>query len=277
MDEDVSWADIPVPVALHKLCLEAVVTEEESLAYIDAYRVIVGSIVFISTFARPDVAFAAHTLSTFNSRPGAVHMRLARRVMGYLSRTRTLCITYRRGEGADISMSFKPVPPEEGPMQPDKSGLPHQAVDSSHAVYRSTTGWITMMAGAAVMWAVRSQLQPSLSSAEAELYGLSTAVCDVLAFLNVLEEMEVGFKGVISILVDSRAARLIAEDCASTARTRHIHRRWFFVQHYINEEVVRIVAVRGTHNGANFVTKAVGGLPFQQDRAYAMGIREQAV
>lgn len=162
-------------------------------------------------------------------------------------------------------------------MQPDKSGLPHQAVDSSHAVYRSTTGWVTMMAGAAVMWAVRSQLQPSLSSAEAELYGLSTAVCDVLAFLNVLEEMQVGFKGVIPILVDSRAARLIAEDCASTARTRHIHRRWFFVQHYINEEVVRIVAVRGTHNGANFVTKAVGGLPFQQDRAYAMGIREQAV
>ena len=77
-------------------------------------------------------------------------------------------------------------------MQPDKSGLPHQAVDSSHAVYRSTTGWITMMAGAAVMWAVRSQLQPSLSSAEAELYGLSTAVCDVLAFLNVLEKWRSG-------------------------------------------------------------------------------------
>ena len=95
-----------------------------------------------------------------------------------------------------------------------------------------------MMGGAAVMWAVRSQLQPSLSSAEAELYGLSTAVCDILAFLNVLEEIVVRYKGIIAILVDSRAARLIAEDCASTARTRHIHRRWFFVQHYINEEVV---------------------------------------
>jgi hypothetical protein len=133
------------------------------------------------------------------------------------------------------------------------------------------------MAGAAVMWAVRSQLQPSLSSAEAELYGLSTAVCDVLAFVNVLEEMQVGYNGVVSVLVDSRAARLIAEDCASTARTRHIHRRWFFVQHYINESIVRIVEVRGTHNSANFMTKAVGGVSFRQDRAYALGIRERVV
>ena len=113
LDEDVSWADIPVPVALHKLCLDAVVTDEESAAYVDSYRVIVGSIVFVATFARPDVAFAAHTLSTFNSRPGALHMRLARRVMGYLSRTRALGITHRRGEGTNISTSFKPVPAEE--------------------------------------------------------------------------------------------------------------------------------------------------------------------
>ena len=99
---------IPVPVALYKQCFEAVVTVEESSAYIDAYRVLVGCIVFIATFARPDVAFAAHALSTFNSRPGAVHMRLARRVLGYLSHTRDLGLTYRQGDGADISMAFKP-------------------------------------------------------------------------------------------------------------------------------------------------------------------------
>ena len=133
------------------------------------------------------------------------------------------------------------------------------------------------MAGAAVMWAVRSQLQPSLSSAEAELYGLSTSVCDLLAFLNVLEEMEVGFHAAVPLLVDSRAARLIAEDCASSARTRHIHRRWFFVQHFIGDGMVRIIEVRGTHNAANFLTKAVGGVSFQQDRGYCMRIKAHVV
>ena len=273
LSEDVSWADIPVPVALYKECVAAVVTEAESADYIEAYRTIVGCVVFIATFVRPDVAFAAHALSTFNSKPGAVHMRLARRVMGYLSLTRDLCLTYRRGDGASISSSFKPQPSTE-PLTPDRTGLPHQPVDSDHAIVRSTTGWLTMMAGAAVMWAVRSQLNPSLSSSEAELYGLSTSVCDLLAFLNVLEEMEVGFKEAVPILVDSRAARLIAEDCASSARTRHIHRRWFFVQFFITDGMVRIVEVRGTHNPANFMTKAVGGASFRQDRCYALGIRE---
>ena len=95
----------------------------------------------------------------------------------------------RRGDGDGISMAFKPQPPEDGPLEADRTGAPHQAVDSDHAVFRSTTGWLILMAGAAVMWAVRPQLQPSLSSAETELYGLSTAVCDVLAFVNVLEEI----------------------------------------------------------------------------------------
>ena len=49
------------------------------------------------------------------------------------------------------------------------------------------------------------------------------------------------------------------------------------MQHYINESVVRIVEVRGTHNSANFMTKAVGGVSFRQDRAYALGIRERVV
>ena len=59
---------------------------------------------------------------------------------------------------------------------------------------------------------MRAQLLPSLSSTEAELYGLSTAVCDLLVFLNVLEET--GYKAVtgLPVFCDSRDARLLATD-----------------------------------------------------------------
>ena len=66
-------------------------------------------------------------------------------------------------------------------------------------------------------------------------------------------------------------ARLLAEDAAASARTRHVHRRWYFVVHYINDGIVRLVPVRGTHNAANFLTKPVCGEAFARDRAYAMG------
>ena len=108
LHDNVAWADIPVPVALAKECRDTKPTDAEVLHISNEYGVLVGSVTFIATFARPDVAYAAHLLATFMARPGRVHLKLARRVLGYLSRTRELSITYRKGNG-DMSMSFSPL------------------------------------------------------------------------------------------------------------------------------------------------------------------------
>ena len=88
------------------------------------------------------------------------------------------------------------------------------AVDTDHGISRSISGWLVMHAGAAVTWAVRAQMLPSLSSTEAELYGLSTAVCDLLTSVQVMEEMLLVFGAPITIMTDSRGARLLTEDVA---------------------------------------------------------------
>ena len=193
-------------------------------------------------------------------------MKLARRVLGYLSRTRDLVLTYRMG-GGDVSMSFTPL--DTG--VPDATGLPHMLVDTNHDVERSISGWLVMYSGAAVVWAVRGQVMPSLSSAESELYGLSTGVCDLLSASQVLEELGQSFPAV-TVATDSRGARLLAMDCAAAARTRHIHRRWYFVRYHIDEGHVRVVLLKGTLNHSNFLTKPVGGAAFSSDRAYVLGI-----
>ena len=263
---NVAWADIPVPAALARECRDASPTEAEVRATVDVFSVLTGSIVFVATFSRPDVAYAAHLLSTYMARPGPVHMKLARRVLGYLSRTRDLVLTYRRG-GGDVSMSFTPL--DTG--VPDATGLPHMLVDTNHDVERSISGWLVMYSGAAVVWAVRGQVMPSLSSAESELYGLSTGVCDLLSASQVLEELGQSFPAV-TVATDSRGARLLAMDCAAAARTRHIHRRWYFVRYHIDEGHVRVVLLKGTLNHSNFLTKPVGGAAFSSDRAYVLGI-----
>lgn len=265
--DNVAWADIPVPVQLAKDCRIAVPTDAEVSATMGQYMVLTGSVTFIATFARPDVAFAAHLLSTFSARPGPIHLKLARRVLGYISRTRDLAITYRSGSG-DASMSFSPL--EDG--KPDGTGLPHTMVDTDHGVERSVSGWMFVFAGAAVSWAVRGQMLPALSSAESELYGLSTSVCDLLMCAQILEEMGLVVPSV-TLCTDSRGARLLAMDCAAAARTRHIHRRWYFVRYHIDEKRMTVKLVKGSLNRSNFLTKAVGGAAFAADRAYAMGMR----
>ena len=124
-----------------------------------------------------------------------------------------------------------------------------------------------------MLWGSRAQLLPSLSSTEAELYGLSTAVADLIASLNVLEEMGYVVAGPVSVYCDSRGARLLAVDCAAPARTRHIHRRWFFVRYYADTGKVKVKEIKGVNNPANFMTKAVGGASFARDRSYALGMR----
>jgi hypothetical protein len=74
------------------------------------------------------------------------------------------------------------------------------------------------------------------------------------------------------LFTDSRGARLLAMDCAAAARTRHIHRRWYFVRHHIDEGTLKVQLVKGSLNRSNFLTKAVGGVAFNRDRAYAMGL-----
>ena len=147
------------------------------------------------------------------------------------------------------------------------------AVDASHGIRRSVSGWLICLGGAGIHWAVRAQPLPALSSSQAELYGLSSAVCDLLGFINVLEEFQIKFDGAVAVLIDSRGARLLAEDAAAAVRTRHVHRRWYFVTHYITDGIIRLVPVKGTNNAANFLTKAVCGEAFIRDRAYAMGIQ----
>ena len=139
-----------------------------------------------------------------------------------------------------------------------------------HGVVRSVTGWLLMLGGAAVSWAVRGQRLPSLSSAEAELYGLSTAVCNVLVCIQVLEELGVDAGAPVTVFTDSRGARLLALDCASAARTRHIHRRWYFVRHHADDGTVVIKAIKGSDNHFNFLTKPVGGAAFAADRKFAL-------
>ena len=266
--ENVAWADIPVPVGLERECVKAVVSDSESAECTEVYGILTGCVVFVATFVRPDVAFAAHFLSRFRCRPGHVHLKLAKRVLGYLSRTRAMALTYRKGTEDSASFNFRPMQDKK----PDKTGAPHFPVDTDHGVNRSVTGWLFMLACAAVSWAVRGQLAPALSSTEVELYGLSTGVCDMLTVIYVLEEMGLVLAHSIKVMTDSQGARLIATDNASSARTRHIHRRWFFIRYYEQDGRLTVILVKGAFNPANFLTKAVGGKSFAVDRAYAMGL-----
>ena len=51
---------------------------------------------------RPDIAYIVEVLGRYLSNPGMDHWKAAKRVMGYLKRTRGYMLTYRRSDQLEI-------------------------------------------------------------------------------------------------------------------------------------------------------------------------------
>jgi hypothetical protein len=58
------------------------------------YRELVGGLVYLANATRPDIAFAASTLSRFCANPGKKHWINAKRVLRYLKGTSHYGVTY---------------------------------------------------------------------------------------------------------------------------------------------------------------------------------------
>ena len=104
----------------------------------NSYSSIVGTLLYISTCTRPDVAFAVNYLCRYVSKPSQAHLNAAHRVVSYLNHTKWLGIRY-------------------------SSQQPEQLVGYSDASYaegrdrKSHTGVVFMAAGGAVSWNPKSK------------------------------------------------------------------------------------------------------------------------
>jgi hypothetical protein len=90
---------------------------------------------------------------------------------------------------------------------------------------------------------------------------------------QLLEELGVVFEAATQVFCDSKAARLLAVQGASSSRTRHIHRRWHFAVHRTNDGSIYVTALRGSRNPANVLTKLTTGAMLIRERAYVLGMR----
>eukprot|EP00961_Rhodomonas_salina_P140955 1897270-Rhodomonas_salina.2 len=108
------------------------------------------------------------------SNPGVAHMVAARRILQYIAGTVYLGLTYEAQPASRANLLW-------GFADADHAGYPD--------THRSVTGYVMMLAGAAVSWQSSRQAVTALSSSEAEFYAASCAGCDAAYLQVVLEEL----------------------------------------------------------------------------------------
>ncbi|CAB1108043.1 unnamed protein product [Ectocarpus sp. CCAP 1310/34] len=202
-------------------------------------REAIGSMMWVSTFSRPDVSFAVRAVARHAHAPAKRNWDAIQKILGYLKGTRDLGITYQRGSGLGLAVY----------------------VDASYADTedrRSVSGLATTVGGTVLSHGSKTQSIVSLSSTEAEYIAAEDGVKE--AFIQVLE--------------DNQGAMALVQNPLSSGRTKHIDVRFHFIRGLFRSGEISVKFVPTTEQHADLLTKALSRASLQYHRRKLMNLPE---
>lgn len=159
------------------------------------YQAAVGSLLYLSTKTRPDIAFAVGNVARFCSEPTKVHFSAVKRIMRYLKGTQDLGLLYHKHSTALSCVGYSDA--DWGGSLDDR---------------KSTSGYVFQWSGAAVSWRSRKQTCVALSTAEAEYIALSAAAQEALWIRQLIGDIVVGSVCPMEIFEDNQSAICLANN-----------------------------------------------------------------
>ena len=223
----------------------------------EKYRTMVGSLLYLACWTRPDISYAVSELSRFVSAPCAKHMEAAKHLIRYIRQTKDLSLQFSKQLSGKSNILT-------GYVDSDWAGCP----DSR----KSTSGYALMLNGAAISWKAKRQSVVALSTAEAEFVAASSMVQEVIYTRRILERL--GFPQVqpTQIFEDNSTCTAWAEgSVGGSDRAKHMELRKHFVHEAVEQKVLSLVSIRSNQNAADLLTKPLARPLIQDLRKQLLG------
>mmetsp|Transcript_62060 Transcript_62060/g.128458 ORF Transcript_62060/g.128458 Transcript_62060/m.128458 type:complete len:483 (-) Transcript_62060:314-1762(-) len=222
------------------------------------YQQLVGSLMYLACFTRPDIAYAVNQCAKHMSNPGPTHVNAAKRILKYLAGTKELGLKYSRTD------------------DDSKGNVLTSYADSDHAgdpdSRRSVTGYVQLLNGAAVSWQSVRQQVVALSSAEAEYYAASVAGTDVQYIRRLAEELGFPQDGPTILYEDNMACIYMSESAAMYHKARHIDTRVYHLRELCSGGLLKLVKVESAKQVADSLTKPTPRPLFVTHRSAMLGM-----
>lgn len=218
------------------------------------YQAAVGSLLFLSTKTRPDLAYAVGNVARFCSNPTKAHWSAVKRIMRYIKGTQQLGLLYERKASECIGYSDA----DWGGSIEDR---------------KSTSGYTFQWSGATISWSSKKQSCVALSTAEAEYVALSAAVQEALWIRQLLSDLMTGGVNQIQMMEDNQSAICMATNPRFHGRTKHIDLKYHFVRDHVKKGDVVINYCPTEDMVADILTKSLPAPRFQNLRRL-LGVRE---
>jgi len=208
-------------------------------------RNMVGSLLYLSCWSRPDIAFAVSELSRFISAPAQSHFEAAKHLLRYLKGTRDLGLRYSKTSSGPPSSGLNIL---YGYVDSDWAGCPDTR--------RSTSGFVLMLNGATVSWKSKRQSVVALSTAEAEFVAASSMVQELTYTRRLLERLGFPQAEPTTIFEDNATCiKWAGGAVGGSDRAKHIDLREHYVHQAQDRNLLRLQPVAGVDNVADILTK----------------------
>ena len=204
------------------------------------YARIIGSVMFLMNYTRPDIAYSVSRLSRYTHNPSSDHWIALRRLLRYLKGT------------ADWGLHYSKFP---GVLE----GFCDANWVSDNDEVNSTSGYVFTLGGGAVSWKSCKQSCTAMSTMESEFIALELAGHEAEWLRNMLADIPLWGKPAPSVALhcDSQAAIAVAHNHAYNGKKRHIRLRHKAVRNLLSEGVISLDYVKSEKNIADPLTKGL--------------------
>ncbi|CAB1116207.1 unnamed protein product [Ectocarpus sp. CCAP 1310/34] len=221
------------------------------------FRELVGSLMWLATQTRPDIANAVRAVARYCASPKLVHWNAAMDILGYARRTSHFGISFQRGTVEGFSLQ----------------GYADADFASKAADRRSVSGGIVTCGGGAVSWFSRTQKCVTLSTTEAEYVALGDVVKEILFLRQIWRFMlpQVGMP-CIPVFEDNQGAIQLAQNPISNSNSKHIDVRHHFLRELVERKEISVIHVPSPYQRADFLTKSLPKDAFESHRDFVMNL-----
>lgn len=201
------------------------------------YRRTIGRLMYIMVGSRPDLAYALSTLSKYCNNFTLLHWEMLKKLLRYLAGTRHLKLVFTRDGKSQIS------------------GFADASWAKKMGEYKSVSGYVFLMQGAAISWKSRRQDCVSKSTSEAEYVSSSEASSEAIWLRNLCMELKIIPETSVEMFCDNKSAIELAKNGNFSARTRHIAVAYHFVKEKIEMKIVHVEYLPTKDMIADMLTK----------------------
>ena len=213
-----------------------------------AYQEKIGSLLYLATVTRPDLAFVVTNLARYSKEPHRIHENAVNRVFKYLKGTRELGLHYRKCDIAELN------------------GIADASWDVT-ADGKSFSGYLVRLGHCLVTWKSKKQDVVALSTCEAETVALVNLVKELKWLQGLLAELQMlgnFVKYPVNVQTDSQAAIGVINNSNAHTRTKHFRRSYHFVRQEIQKQNLTLNYVSTDENLADGLTKNIPGVKLSQ-------------